>query len=344
MSETFRCKICPFECGVDRSLRFGVCGLPDKILVSHIQRHFYEEPFISGSGCYTGEASDRAGGAGVASGSGGSVMADGSVMAGGAAMAGGAGVTGGSGGSGAIFFTGCNAKCVFCQNYKISQKEEWLKRDKREVSNEELFEICQGLIAEGVHNINFVSPTPYTHLLVDFLRSYKSHLGVPVIWNSNGYEKSSTIRELDGLVDVYLPDLKYFDSDLAVQFSSMPRYFEFASEAVAEMLRQVGWPEIGEDGFIKRGLVIRHLVLPGQLEDSKKVLRWIRDKFATKAFVALMSQYYPTYKACGIAEIDRSLSKNEHEEIIRYFEELGFEDGLVQDLESADSSYTPDFK
>lgn len=306
MSGIFKCKICPFECGVDRNLRFGVCGLPNKILVSHVQRHFYEEPFISG-------------------------------------VEGATGTSGAIGASGAIFFTGCNGKCVFCQNYKISQKEEWLKRDNREVSNEELFGICQRLIEEGAHNINLVSPTPYSHLLEDFLRSYKSRIGVPVIWNSNGYEKASTIRKLNGLVDVYLPDLKYFDSDLAVLFSSMPRYFEFASEAIGEMLKQVGWPEIGDDGFIKRGLVIRHLVLPGHLEDSKKVLRWIRDEFGPEAFVALMSQYYPTYKACEIAGVDRVLSENEHEEIIRYFEKLGFEDGLIQDLESADASYTPNF-
>ena len=143
---------------------------------------------------------------------------------------------------------------------------------------------------------------------------------------------------------MYLPDLKYFDSDLAVRFSSTPRYFEFASKAVAEMLKQVGWPEIGEDGFIKRGLVIRHLVLPDQLEDSKKVLRWIRDEFGPEAFVALMSQYYPTYKACGIEGMSRKLNKEEHAEIIEYFEGLGFNDGLIQDLESADPSYTPDFK
>lgn len=318
----FECGVCPFECGVDRVGRMGVCGLPNKILVSHVQRHFYEEPFISGNACGGGLLTisddmryDSADTGAVAEG----------------------------GGSGTVFFTGCNARCVFCQNYKISQKDEWLRRNKREVSNKELFEICRGLVDKGAHNINFVSPTPYSHLLKDFLVKYKDRIGVPVIWNSNGYEKASVIAELDGLVDVYLPDLKYFDNDLAVRCSSLPKYFEFASEAVAEMLRQVGWPEIGDDGFIKRGLVIRHLVLPGCLDDSKRVLRWIRDEFGPEAYVALMSQYYPTYKACGMPDLSRGLTEDEHMEIIEYFEGLGFNDGLIQDLDSADEIYTPDF-
>ena len=145
-------------------------------------------------------------------------------------------------------------------------------------------------------------------------------------------------------MDVYLPDLKYFDDGLAVRSSSLPKYFEIASRAVSEMLRQVGWPEIGEDGFIRRGLVIRHLVLPGCIEDSKKVLRWIRNEFGPEAYVALMSQYYPAYKACEMSGLNRGLSEKEHSEIIKYFESLGFDDGLVQDLESADASYTPEFE
>lgn len=295
----FKCEVCPFECGVDRVNQFGVCALPNKTLVSHVQRHFYEEPFISGSD--------------------------------------------GIGGSGTVFFTGCNGKCAFCQNYKISQKEEWLNREKRVVSNKELFEICRELVSHGAHNINFVSPTPYSHLLREFLILYKDKIGVPIIWNSNGYENASTIRTMDGLVDVYLPDLKYFDDELARNFSSMPKYFEFAKDAISEMFNQVGWPKIGNDGFIKTGLVIRHLVLPGCVSDSKKVLKWIRDEFGPEAYIALMSQYYPAYNACKIPGIDRKLSEAEHAEIISYFESLGFDDGLTQELSSADEFYTPDF-
>lgn len=309
------CKICPFECGVNRVSQFGVCGLPWKILVSHYQRHFFEEPMISGSG------NDEALGAG-------------------------------SGcdalrrlGSGTVFFTGCNGKCVFCQNHKISQIENWKngKCKVMEVDNLALFKICRELIDAGAHNINFVSPTPYTHLLAKFLKEYKSQLGVPVVWNSNGYEKVSSLQELDGLVDVYLPDFKYFDDELAVKYSGMPRYFEAASEALKEMYRQVGDLDVGGDGFAKKGLIIRHLVLPGCVDDSKKILKWIYDEFGPDSFVALMAQYYPTYKAKKYPSINRRLTQEEYDEVVSYFEELGFEDGLKQELSSAEESYTPEF-
>jgi len=213
----------------------------------------------------------------------------------------------------------------------------------REVSEERLFEICEELVSQGAHNINFVSPTPYSEMLRDFLLKYKSRIGVPVIWNSNGYEKASIIRDLNGLVDVYLPDLKYFSSDVAIKYSAMPKYFEWASAAISEMVKQVGWPKIGTDGFIEKGVVIRHLVLPGLVSDSKKVLKWINEKFGNEAYVALMAQYYPTYKAPEYPEINRTLSQAEYDEISSYFIGLGFEDGLLQELAAADSIYTPEF-
>ena len=288
------CKICPFECGVDRVKEFGVCGLSNRILVSHVQKHYFEEPFISGLG-----------------------------------------------GSGTVFFTGCNGKCVFCQNWKISC--EWKNSKYKKVSFEELFEICSELIDSGVHNINFVSPTPYSELLREFLLKYKKKIKVPIVWNSGGYEKAETIRSLKGLVDVYLPDFKYFYNELAVKYSSMPNYFEYASNAIYEMFRQVGWPKFGKDGMIKNGLVIRHLVLPSEIENSKKVLDSIFKKHGKKAYVALMSQYYPAYKASKFNKINRTLTKNEHEEIHEYFINLGFDDGLTQELEAANGVYTPEF-
>lgn len=293
----FSCKICPFECGVDREKTLGVCKLPMRILVSHFQQHFFEEPMISG----TDEK---------------------------------------SGGSGTIFFTGCNGRCVFCQNHKISQGIS----SGREVSFDELFNICLELIDNGANNINFVSPTPYTELLSEFLKIYKTRINVPIVWNSNGYEKAETIRCLRGLVDVYLPDLKYFNDDLAVKYSKMPKYFEFASGAIKEMFEQVGNPVIGDDGFIEKGLIIRHLVLPGCVSDSRKVLKWIGGEFGPNAFVSLMAQYYPTHKACEFPEINRRLNEDEYSEIVDYFIDLGFEDGLIQELESAEEKYTPDFK
>jgi putative pyruvate formate lyase activating enzyme len=298
----YSCKICPFECGVDREKKFGVCGLPNRILVSKYQLHFFEEPFVSGCGCGCE-----------------------------------------NGGSGTIFFTGCNGRCVFCQNFEISQRENWEKKILNKVDDEGLFKICNELICKGAHNINFVSPTPYSELILKFLKKYKKRLGAPIVWNSNGYEKVSIIKKLKGLVDVYLPDLKYFDDELAVKYSKMPSYFHFASEAVKEMVSQVGMPVIGDDGFIQKGVIIRHLVLPGSANDSKKILKWIFDQFGSKAFVSLMAQYYPTYKACDYPEINRCLTVDEYENVSEYFVELGFEDGLVQELSSADRVYTPEF-
>lgn len=304
----YQCSICPFECKVDRKTRFGVCRLPNKLLISHVQPHFFEEPFISGE-CESHVSSER------------------------------------SGGSGAIFFTGCNGRCAFCQNFQISQPDFWGAGDFKSVSDEALFTICSDLVEEKkVHNINLVSPTPYSELLVNFLKKYKKKIKVPIVWNSNGYEKVDTLKKLEGLVDVYLPDLKYFDNNLAFRYSLMPNYFDWASEAIKEMFRQAGHPQISRKGFIRKGLIIRHLVLPGYLEDSRNILDWIRAAFGKKAFVSLMSQYYPTHKAVQHPEINRTLTEDEYQKIADYFLSLDFEDGLIQDLDSADACFTPSFK
>jgi len=249
-----------------------------------------------------------------------------------------------TGGSGGIFFTGCNGRCVFCQNFLISQREFWEKKPQKEVTNEELFNICLGLIEnKKCHNINFVAPTPYSHLIREFLLKYKEKIKVPIIWNSNGYEKVETIKSLNGLVDIYLPDLKYFEDDIAIKYSKMPDYFQYAKEAITEMYSQVGFPDLDENNMMKKGLVIRHLVLPGNIEDSKKILKWIYDTFGKKAYVSLMSQYYPIYKSKDFIEINRKLKNHEYNEVSDYFINLNFEDGLMQDLESNDPVYTPKF-
>jgi putative pyruvate formate lyase activating enzyme len=287
----------------DREKTFGVCGLPNKFLISHVQPHFYEEPMISGCG------EDQT-----------------------------------TGGSGGIFFTGCNGRCAFCQNFLISQRENWEKKAQKEVSDEELFNICIDLIEnKKCHNINFVAPTPYSALLRDFLLKYKDKINVPVIWNSNGYEKAETIKSMNGLVDVYLPDIKYFSDDLSLKYSSMPDYFEFAKKAITEMHSQVGFPELDKNGMIKKGLIIRHLVLPGHTDDSRKVLDWINITFGKKAYIALMAQYYPVYKSKDFPDIFRPLTNEEYSEISDYFISLGFEDGLVQDLQSNNPKFTPEF-
>lgn len=219
-----------------------------------------------------------------------------------------------------------------------------MKTKPIEADNQKLLNICLELVEKNkVHNINFVSPTPYSELLAEFLSKHKKNIPVPIIWNSNGYEKAETIYTLEGLVDVFLPDLKYFDPAIALKYSRMPNYFKFASDALLEMWRQVGASVIGEDGFIRKGLVIRHMVLPGLVEDSKKILTWIRSTLGPTAYVALMAQYYPTYRSSEFPEINRRLTPEEYLEISDYFLSLGFDDGLVQELGAAEESYTPTF-
>ena len=292
----FSCKLCPWQCAVDRVSQFGVCQLPHHFLLSHVQVHHWEEPGLSGTN-----------------------------------------------GSGAIFLTGCQSRCVFCQNYAISQPENWQKPGTcQAVSSAELFQICKRLVEEAqVHNLNFVSPTPYSDLLVSFLKQYKKDLSVPIVWNSNGYECVETLQQLEGLVDIYLPDLKYFGNEIALKYSKLKDYFAHASKALVEMQRQVGFPSFTPDGLITKGLIIRHLALPGQLADSKKLLQWIYDTFGSEAYVALMAQYYPTYKASECPEINRPLSQAEYEELSEFFQSLGFANGLLQELSSADAVYTP---
>jgi putative pyruvate formate lyase activating enzyme len=335
MNETaYECSVCPFECKADRETRFGVCRLPNRLLISHAQPHFYEEPSISGESQVP--------------------SLKGPLQA--------QGETDDSsqvfllnqklplelpeptrGGSGAVFFTGCNGRCMFCQNFKISQPEFWKFSTSIAEGEEGLLYVCETLLGEGVKNLNFVSPTPYSKLLADFLAKHKKKLPVPIVWNSNGYEKAETLKKLEGLVDVYLPDLKYFDDALALRYSGFRDYFHHATSAIQEMFRQVGFPQIGGDGYIRKGLIVRHMVLPGQVEDSKKVLDWIRETLGPKAHVSLMAQYFPTYKADQYPEVKRRLTPAEYDSISDYFMNLGFEDGLVQDLESADPSFTPEF-
>lgn len=242
-------------------------------------------------------------------------------------------------GSGTVFFSGCNLKCVFCQNYRISQ--EWFGKA---VEEKDLVEIFLNLQAKGVHNINLVTPTIYTPQLASALEKAKDKgLTVPVVWNSNAYENPEMLQMLEGLVDVYLPDLKYCDETPARKYSNAPDYFRCATKAILEMYRQVGEPVFDEKGIIKRGLIIRHLVLPGLKEDSKKVLGFIKSNLPSGVYVSLMGQYMPCFRTGEFPEINRPLPKEEYEEVIEYFFELGLENGFAQE-EGADSpKYVPDF-
>ncbi|MFO7675563.1 MAG: radical SAM protein [bacterium] len=245
----------------------------------------------------------------------------------------------GTRGSGTVFFCHCNLHCRFCQNYRISQ----LGRG-RAIDPAELEAAILGLADAGAHNINLVSPTQYTDLLVPLLGRLVPRLAVPVVWNSNGYEKLDRIRRLKGLVRVWLPDIKYFSDDLAVACSFAPRYFEFATAAVREMLRQAGPNEYDDDGVIRSGIIIRHLVLPGHADDSIRVLDWIARELGTGVAVSLMAQYYPAWRARELPGFDCRLAPGEYRRVSDRLHELGFEQGFTQELTAATPEYTPDFE
>lgn len=248
----------------------------------------------------------------------------------------------GEGGAGTIFFSGCNLRCVFCQNCEIS------RGDKGEIMTEgQLEEAILSLIDRGAECIEFVTPTHYTARIVGILKRIKPRLSVPVVWNSGGYESVESLRRLEGLVDVYLPDFKYFDGEIAKSYSSAPDYLSVATAALREMLRQVGKPVFDERNMMEKGTVVRHLVLPGHRNDSIAVLEHLAKGFCSDSFLlSLMSQYTPDfYASSGCAEyknLTRRLTKFEYDSVMKKAEELGFE-GYFQGIDSASRKYTPDF-
>ena len=242
----------------------------------------------------------------------------------------------GSKGSGTVFFSGCSLGCVFCQNEEISHKDYG-----KPVSVTRLAEICHELIAQGAHNINFVTPTHYAHVVKQLLEEHP--VAVPVVWNTGGYERVDTLRGLEGKVDVYLPDLKYMDPETARRYSAAADYPEAAKAAIREMVRQVGACELDGDGLLRKGVVIRHLLLPGQLAGAKEVMDWVAREFRPGTVLfSLMSQYTPWGRAGEFPEIDRRLRAGEIRAAQQYMDARGL-DGFVQDGQSAKREYTPEF-
>ena len=242
----------------------------------------------------------------------------------------------GSNGSGTVFFSGCSLGCVFCQNEEISHLDFG-----KPVTVDRLGEICDELIGQGAHNINFVNPTHYAHVVRELQEKYS--LAVPVVWNSGGYDRVETLKAVEGAVDIYLPDLKYLDRAPAERYSAAPDYPEVATAAIREMVRQTGPCQFGEDGLLKKGVIIRHLVLPGQLEGAKNVMDWVAREFEPGTVLfSLMSQYTPWGRASEFPEIDRKLRKSEMRIAREYMENLDL-DGFTQDGESAQREYTPAF-
>ena len=246
----------------------------------------------------------------------------------------------GENGSGTVFFSNCNMNCVFCQNYKISQQGLG-----REISIEELAEIFIDEQNKNAENINLVTPTMYVYHIIEAIKIAKNKgLKIPIVYNSNGYENVETIKKLKGYIDIYLPDLKYYDDDLAFKYSGVKNYFENATSAIKEMYNQVGSPVLDENGMMKKGLIIRHLVLPNNLQNSKDVLKWINDNIDKKVFVSVMAQYFPTNKAKDFPEINRKLTKEEYEEIENYLYSLDLDNGYIQELGEHEEEYVPDFE
>ena len=242
----------------------------------------------------------------------------------------------GTKGSGTVFFSGCNLGCVFCQNYEISHGCQG-----KTVTKERLREICEGLISEGVHNINLVNPTHYALALSIFLE--KNSFSVPVVYNSGGYEKTETLKKLEGKIQIYLPDLKYISDDRSGKYSSAPDYFTYASKALIEMKRQCPENIYDREGILQRGMIVRHLILPKNTNQSLKILDWIKDNLGTDTVISLMSQYTPYGKVEAFPELQRKITEREYFKVLDYAENLGFENIFTQSPLSATEDFIPDF-
>lgn len=316
-----KCYLCPRKCGVDREVSAGFCGVGNDIIVGNVGIHKWEEPII-----------------------------------------------GGSGGSGAVFFCGCNLRCVYCQNFEISHGEFSrffcgaessetfssghafrtepsgmrisLKPVGYKVSSEEIAEKLVEMQLNGAECADFVTPTHYSDKITEIVsEARKRGLTVPVVYNCGGYEDCETLKKLEDFVDVYLPDFKYADGELSRRLSGARDYPEVALKAITEMKRQK--KDVIGNGKMKSGVLIRHLVLPSLLNNSRKVLDLIKENFGTETYVSLMSQYFPPEIPIGEVCLNRKLTRLEKNRIEDYFFSLGFNNGFVQELCSADKKYVP---
>ena len=281
------CTLCPRLCGVDRAEKAGYCGAPDEALVARAELHFWEEPFLSGTGA-----------------------------------------------SGAIFFSGCNLRCVYCQNQKISLFLQGEKKDARALAD-----VFRSLEDEGAENIDLITPTPYVNTIRDALDLYRPAL--PVIYNSGGYERPETIRSLAGYIDIYLPDYKYYDDALAARYSGAPNYREVCEAALTEMRRQVA--DKAEDGVLKQGLAIRHLVLPTHAKDSFLVLDRIKALFGKEVHLSVMRQYVPCGDLAAFPELQSPLKSLEYKAVVAHAFALDFQNAFCQEEGAADPRFIPKF-
>ncbi len=298
------CRLCPRECGINRRERKGFCGCGIWPKAARAALHHWEEPCISGVK-----------------------------------------------GSGTIFFTGCTLRCCFCQNHSISQEGFG-----KEITVSQLGEIFLNLQEQGAHNINLVTGTQFLPSIIEALDSTRHRLKIPIVYNCGGYEKPETIQALADYVDIWLPDLKYFDSSLSARYSKAPDYFEKASKAILQMITQTGRLEFepcistDTDGqkntvsLLKKGTIIRHMVLPGAKKDSIRLLHWIKDMLPEGTYmVSILSQYTPFWNSSQFPEINRRITSYEYYQVIDKAVALGLTQGYMQEKSSAKEEYTPPF-
>lgn len=292
MCEYKNCKLCPRECGIDRSKTIGACKATDKVKVALASIHSYEEPCISGIE-----------------------------------------------GSGTVFFSNCNLRCVYCQNFEIS-------RDGfgKEITVERLADIFIEQQSRGVNNINLVTPTMYVDSIIEAIKIAKSKgLIIPIVYNSSGYEKAETIKKLEGYIDVYLPDFKYATNRLAKKYSGVNNYVESVIPAIHEMIRQAGKPIFNDKGIMTKGVIIRHMILPNNVLNTKMVLKKIKEEFKDNTLISVMAQYFPSGDAAKYPEINRKITVEELEEVENYLEELEMDNGYIQELGEHEEEYVPNF-
>lgn len=286
------CKLCPRECGADRSKKKGYCKTTDKLLVARASLHIWEEPCISGKN-----------------------------------------------GSGTIFFGGCSMGCIYCQNAKIRDGKMG-----KEISTKRLAEIFFELKHQGANNINLVTPTHFVPHIIKALDIAKTqNLDLPVVYNTSGYEKAETLKMLDGYVDIYLPDFKYYNKKSAVEYSNAPNYTECVKTAVEEMVRQVGEPKFFKNGIMKKGVIVRHLLLPNHIEESKKILKYLYDTYGDKIFISIMNQYTPMPQVANHPILKNRVTEKEYDELIDYAVDIGIQNGFIQEGETASESFIPQF-
>jgi putative pyruvate formate lyase activating enzyme len=242
-------------------------------------------------------------------------------------------------GSGTVFFSGCAMGCVYCQNHNIAKGLAG-----KSVTIERLADIFIELQEKEANNINLVTPSHYIPQIIDAIRMARQKgLQIPIVYNCSGYEKVETLKLLEGFIDIYLPDLKYMALEPAKRYSHCSNYFEYASEAIKEMVRQVGTPDFDDNDMMKKGVIVRHLTLPGYLEDSKNIVKYLYENFGDTIYISIMNQYTPLSEMERYPEINRKIAEEEYEELIDYAIELGVENGFIQEGETATESFIPEF-